>query len=34
MHVLLLFCARHAVAIWLTVVGVSAFVVDVITGHL
>ena len=33
MHPLIMFVARHAVAFWLALVGVVAFVADLITGH-
>ena len=33
MHGLLHFAGRHAVAIWIGAVTLTAFVVDVLTGH-
>jgi len=34
MHLLLLFAAKHAVALWLGTIGLSMFLVDWLTGHI
>lgn len=34
MPLLVLFLAKHAVAIWLWFIGVAAFVADLVTGHI
>jgi hypothetical protein len=34
MHLLLLFAAKHAVALWLGLVGLVAFLADWLTGHI
>jgi len=34
MHLLVMFLARNAVALWLWFIGVAAFVADLVTGHI